>query len=63
MKEKMWGKKEIEIKRKLVYYKENINLNMEDQNDLSILSSLKDKINIDKIKMISKWFCRNHDAR
>ena len=48
--EKMLDKKEIEVKIKLRYYKEVINPNLEDQKYLSILTSLKKKINITKIR-------------
>jgi hypothetical protein len=43
----------IEENRKLGYYKEVINPNLEDQKYLYILSSLKKKINIDKIRVNS----------
>ncbi len=49
-KEKMWCKKDLEVKRKLRYYKEAINSNLEDQKYLSILTNLKKKINIAKIR-------------
>jgi hypothetical protein len=49
-KEKMWCDKELEEKRKLRYYKDVINPNLEDQNYLSVLTSVKKKINIAKIK-------------
>ena len=50
LKEKLWGEKDLEVKRKLRYYKEVINPNLEDQNHLSILTMLKKKPNIDKIR-------------
>ena len=53
-KKKMWGENDLEVKRKLRYYKEVINPNLEDQNDLSILTSLKKKKkNITNIRMNS----------
>ena len=45
----MWCDKELEEKRKLRYYKDVINPNLEDQNYLSFLPSVKKKINIAKI--------------
>ena len=41
--------KELEEKRKLMYYKYVINPNLEDQNYLSVLSSVKKKVSISKI--------------
>jgi hypothetical protein len=49
-KEKMWCDKELEEKRKLRYYKDVINPNLEDQNYLSVLPSVKKKISIAKIR-------------
>lgn len=49
-KKKMWGDKDLEVKRKLRYYKDLINPNLEDQKYLSILTSLKKKTNIAKIR-------------
>jgi hypothetical protein len=49
-KEKMWYDKELEKKRKLRYYKDVINHNLEDQNYLSVLPSVKKKISIAKIR-------------
>ena len=46
----MWCEKDLEAKRKLRYYKEVINPTLEDQKYLSVLTSLKKKINISKIK-------------
>ena len=46
----MWCDENLEDKRKLRYYKEAINHNLEDQNYLSILTSVKDKVHIAKIK-------------
>jgi hypothetical protein len=48
--ENMWCDKELVDKRKLRYYKEVVNPNLEDQNYLSILKSVKKKINNAKIK-------------
>jgi hypothetical protein len=45
----MWCNKELKGKIKLRYYKEVINHNLENQNDLSLLTSVKMKINIAKI--------------
>ena len=39
----MWCYKELEEKRKLRYYKDVINLNLEDQNYLFVLPSIKYK--------------------
>jgi hypothetical protein len=49
-KEKMRCDKELEEKRKLRYYKDVINPNLEDQNYLSVLPSVKKKINIAKVR-------------
>jgi hypothetical protein len=49
-KEKMWCNKELEEKIKLKYYKDVFNPNLEDQNYLSILPSVKKKISIAKIR-------------
>jgi hypothetical protein len=49
-KEKMWCDKELEGKRKLIYYKEVINPNIEDKKYLFVLTSVKKKINISKIR-------------
>jgi hypothetical protein len=49
-KENMWCDKELMDKRKLRYYKEVVNLNLEDQKYLSVLRSSKKKINIAKIR-------------
>jgi predicted glutamine amidotransferase len=46
----MWCDKELEEKRKLRYYKDVINPNLEDQNYLSILLSVNKKISIAKIR-------------
>jgi hypothetical protein len=42
-KEKMWCDKELQEKIKLRYYKDVINHNLEDQNYLSVLPSVKKK--------------------
>jgi hypothetical protein len=52
-KEKLWCDKEIEDKRKLRYYKEVVNPNIEDQKFLFVLTSVKKKINIVKIQINS----------
>jgi hypothetical protein len=49
-KEKMWFDKELQEKIKLSYYKDVINPNLEDQNYLSIFTSLKKKISVAKIR-------------
>ena len=49
-KEKMWCENDLEVKRKLRYYKEVINPNLEDQKYLSVLASTKKTINIAKIR-------------
>jgi hypothetical protein len=49
-KEKLCHHKELEDKRKLRYYKEVINPNLEDQKYLSVLISTNKKINIAKIR-------------
>jgi hypothetical protein len=46
----MWCDKELEEKRKLWYYKDVINPNLEDQNYLSVLPSVKKTISIAKIR-------------
>jgi hypothetical protein len=46
----MWCDKELEEKRKLRYYKDVINPNLEDQNYLFVLPSVKKKISIAKIR-------------
>lgn len=55
-KEKMWDEKVLEVKRKLRYYKEVINPKLEDKKYLSILTSLKKKINIAKVRTNSHEF-------
>lgn len=49
----MWCNKELDHKIKLIYYKEMINPNLEDQNCLSILASIKKKTNIAKRRINS----------
>jgi hypothetical protein len=49
-KEKMWCDKELEEKRKLRYYRDVINHNLEDQNYVFVLPSVKKKISIAKIR-------------
>ena len=46
----MWCDKELEEKTKLRYYKDVINPNVEDQNYLFVLSIVKKKISIAKIR-------------
>jgi hypothetical protein len=46
----MWCDKKLEDKRKLRYYKEVVNSNLEDQKYLSVLISAKKKISIAKIR-------------
>ena len=46
----LWGNKELERKRELRYYKEVINSNFENENYLSVLTSVKKKINTAKIR-------------
>jgi len=45
----MWCDKELEEIRKLRYYRDVVNPNLEDQNCLSLLPSVKKKISIAKI--------------
>jgi hypothetical protein len=49
----MWCNKETEEKRKLRYYKEVIDPNIEDENHIYVLASLTNKINIAKIRINS----------
>jgi hypothetical protein len=49
-KENMWCDKELVDKRKLRYYKVVINPNLEDQDNLLVLRSAKNKISIAKIR-------------
>ena len=49
-KEKMWCEKDLAVKRKLRYYKEVINLTLEDEKYLFVLTSSKKKISIAKIR-------------
>ena len=53
-KEKIWFEENLAVKRKLRYYKEVINLNLEDQKYLLVVTtSSQKKINIAKIRMNS----------
>ena len=49
-KEKFWCEKNLAVKRKLRYYKEFINPNLEDQKYFQVVTSSHKKINIAKIK-------------
>jgi hypothetical protein len=49
-KEILWCDKELEDKRKLRYYKEVVNPNLEDQKYLFVLTSVRKRINIAKIR-------------
>ena len=49
-KEKLWSQEDLAVKRKLRYYKEVINPNLEDQKYLSVIIISQKKINIAKIK-------------
>ena len=49
-KARMWDEKDLEVKRKLRYYKEVINPNMQYRKYLFVLTSSNKKINIDKIR-------------
>ena len=49
-KEKLWCDKELLYTRKLKYYKKVINPNLEDQKFLCVLTSIKKKITIVKIR-------------
>ena len=46
----MWREKDLEIKRKLRYYKQVINPTLKDQKYLFVLTSSKKKINMAKIR-------------
>jgi len=46
----MWDEKELEGKINLRYYKDIINPNLEDHKYLSVLTSSKKKVNINKIR-------------
>ena len=52
-KDKLWCEKDLEAKRKSIYYKEVINPTLEDQKYLYVLTSSKKKTNIGKIRMNS----------
>ena len=49
----MWSGKDLEAKRKLIYYKEVINPTLEDQKYIYVLTSSKKKTNIGNIRMNS----------
>ena len=49
----MLGEKDLEAKRKLKYYKDAINTNIEDQTHLLIFTTLKKKTNKEKIRVNS----------
>ena len=49
-KEKLYCEKDLDAKRKLRYYEEVINPNLEDQKYIFVLTSSKKKINITKIR-------------
>ena len=49
-KEKFWCEENLAVKRKLRYYKEVINPNLEDQKYLSVVTRSRKKINIAKIR-------------
>ena len=49
-KDKLWGDQELDVKRKLRYYKEVINSTLDNQNYLYVLSNNKKKMNIAKIR-------------
>ena len=53
----MQGKKDLEAKIKLRYYKEVINPNLDDKKYFFVLTSSKKKINIAKIRMNSHHLC------
>jgi hypothetical protein len=55
-KEKMWCDKVLEEKRKVRYYKDVINPNLEDQNYLFVLPTVNKKISIAKIRTNSHEF-------
>ena len=55
-KARMWDEKVLGGKRKLRYYKEVINPNVEDQKYLSTLTSTRNKIHIAKIRTNSHEF-------
>jgi hypothetical protein len=49
-KENLWCDKELEDNKKIRYYKEVVNPNLEYQKYLSILTSIRKRINISKIR-------------
>jgi len=52
-----WDDKELEGKKKLIYYKEVINLTLDSQNYLLILTNTKKKMNITRIRTNSHELC------
>ena len=52
---KLWCEKDLEAIRKIRYYKEVINPTLEDQKYLCVLTSLKEKFNIAKIRTNSHY--------
>ena len=52
--DKMWDVKKMEDKRKLRYYKEVINPIVDNQNYLSMLTTIKSKMNISRIRNKSR---------
>ena len=65
-KEKLWCEENLTVKRKLRYYKEVINHNLEDEKYLSVVTSSWIKIKIAKIRTNSHkfhsetWRCSIH---
>jgi hypothetical protein len=53
-KENIWCDKELEDKRKLRYYKEVVSHNLEGQKYLFVLTSIRKRINIAKIRTNSR---------
>ena len=49
-KEKFWCEENLAVKRKLRYYKEVINVKLEDQKYLSVVTRSRNKINIANIR-------------
>ena len=62
-KARMWDEKVLKGIRKLRYYKEVINPNMEDQKYLSTLTSSKKKVNLAKIRTNSHELHRETGRR
>ena len=50
LKRKLWSEENLAVKRKLRYYKEVINSNLEDHKYLPVVTSSQNKINIAKIR-------------